>query len=100
VGQLVDFSHLFSHLFLLVRLARSGKFEKGVLPHVNKLNPLNRDVTAHAFQAYVDGKAFSAMAGSQKTQPKVSAGKMKPNDPCSCGSAKKFKKCCGDQSKK
>lgn len=100
--------------------------------HVNKQNPLTRDVTAHAFQAYVDGKAFasvdqgggtgsegsgrgrccsaadcdvlvcvsSAMAGSQKVQPKVAGAKVKPNDPCPCGSAKKAKKCCHDPAKK
>jgi uncharacterized protein YecA (UPF0149 family) len=41
-----------------------------------------------------------AVGGAPKQAPKSSAGKVKPNDPCSCGSAKKFKKCCGDPSKK
>ena len=72
----------------------------GVLPHVNKLNPLSRDVAAHAFQPYVDGKNFSSMGGVAKQAPKVSAGKVKPNDPCPCNSGKKAKKCCHDQSKK
>jgi len=67
---------------------------------VNKLNPLSRDVSAHAFAPYVDGKAFTSMGGAPKQQPKTSAGKVKPNDPCTCQSGKKYKKCCGDPSKK
>lgn len=55
-------------------------FQTGTLPHVNKLNQLNRDPTAHAFAAYVDGKAFEAMAGVNRPQPKVNKTKVKPND--------------------
>lgn len=33
--------------------------------------------------------------GPAATQPPSRADKIKPNDPCPCGSGKKFKKCCG-----
>ena len=77
-----------------------GKFQGGVLPHINKQNPVSKDVSAHAFAPYAEAKSFKSMGGAAKQQPKTAAGKVKPNDPCSCGSAKKFKKCCGDPSKK
>ena len=40
-------------------------------------------------------------AGSQektvKQQPVRNSGKVGPNDPCPCGSGKKYKKCCRDK---
>lgn len=33
--------------------------------------------------------------GSEKKQPKRTGKKVGPNDPCPCGSGKKYKKCCG-----
>ena len=33
--------------------------------------------------------------GSEKKQPKRAGKKVGPNDPCPCGSGKKYKKCCG-----
>ena len=36
-----------------------------------------------------------AVATAQKTQPIVNAGKVGRNDPCPCGSGKKYKNCCG-----
>ena len=40
--------------------------------------------------------------GSEKKQPvRVSkSDKIGPNDPCPCGSGKKYKKCCGDPRKR
>lgn len=67
---------------------------------MNKLNPVSKDVSAHAFKPYVEGKSFKSMDGAAKAQPKSAAGKVKPNDPCSCNSGKKAKKCCFDPSKK
>ncbi|MCL1865780.1 MAG: preprotein translocase subunit SecA [Oscillospiraceae bacterium] len=40
-------------------------------------------------------KAFAENAGAKITIVKKSTEKAKPNDPCPCGSGKKFKKCCG-----
>ncbi len=34
-------------------------------------------------------------AGDTKPKPKRVSGKVGPNDPCPCGSGKKYKKCCG-----
>jgi preprotein translocase subunit SecA len=51
-------------------------------------------VASHAFAPYVDGKAFTAMAGAKKQTTKTGTKKIGPNDPCSCGSGKKYKKCC------
>ena len=34
-------------------------------------------------------------AGDHKPKPKRVTGKVGPNDPCPCGSGKKYKKCCG-----
>ena len=39
----------------------------------------------------------AAVANAQvRKQPKTSKKKIKPNDPCPCGSGKKYKKCCGN----
>jgi hypothetical protein len=65
------------------------------LPHTNKLNPITKDPTAHAFTTYMEGKSFTAMTGAKKAAPIVKKDKVKPNDPCSCNSGKKYKKCCG-----
>ena len=67
-----------------------------MLPHVNKLNPnISRDVSAHSFKAYAEGKSFTRIGGKKNEQPTVRKTKVKPNDPCTCGSALKYKKCCG-----
>ena len=73
------------------------QFLRGSLPHVNKLNPLqSKDVSGHAFAPYADGKSFTRIGGGKKNEPAVKkASKVKPNEPCSCGSGKKYKKCCG-----
>ena len=49
----------------------------------------------HKFELHKD-KAFSSLvkkAGGGGATEKKEA-KTKPNDPCTCGSGKKFKKCC------
>jgi len=47
----------------------------------------------HSFALYKD-KTFKPLVKGASTQ-KTAAAKVKPNDPCPCGSGKKFKKCCG-----
>ena len=36
-----------------------------------------------------------ALATARKTQPIVNVNKVGRNDPCPCGSGKKYKQCCG-----
>ena len=43
---------------------------------------------------FKDGKVVYSGA-SDKPVPVVNASKTGRNDPCTCGSGKKFKKCCG-----
>jgi preprotein translocase subunit SecA len=50
-------------------------------------------VEDHAFETYRDPSAFSAKGTASKA-PIVKAAKIGPNDPCTCGSGKKYKKCC------
>ena len=48
--------------------------------------------------AVVTGEGFAGGAGEKKAKPKntpVRKVKVNPNDPCPCGSGKKYKKCCG-----
>jgi len=68
--------------------------KKGILLHVNKMNNVSRIAKDHAFEPFVDSKAFEAMNKKAGVTVKK-ASKVKPNDKCTCGSGKKFKKCCG-----
>ncbi len=53
---------------------------------------VQEDFNAHAEAA----DAIGANAGERHRAPIRNAGpKVKPNDPCPCGSGKKYKKCCG-----
>jgi hypothetical protein len=70
-------------------------FCKGVVN--NKLNEqkLSSDVNDHAFKMWKD-KSYKGLIKTASSGPtQASSKKCKPNDPCSCGSGKKFKKCCG-----
>ena len=42
----------------------------------------------------------AASDGTVKAEPVRKSKKVGPNDPCPCGSGKKYKKCCGDPAKK
>ena len=50
----------------------------------------------HRFELHKD-KQFSALVkkADGSTEKAEKQPKIKPNDPCPCGSGKKFKKCCG-----
>jgi len=68
------------------------EFGRGIV--TNKLNEqkLSPNVKDHAFKMHKD-KSFKPLVKS--SGPVVAAVKKpKPNDPCSCGSGKKAKKCC------
>lgn len=56
-----------------------------------RVNPLSKRMEDHKFDEFAD-KDFKGMGGGAAPAPKVK--KQKPNDPCSCGSGKKAKKCC------
>ena len=64
------------------------------LLHVNKLNVLPKDVSAHSFHIVAEGSSFTPIGGAPKQQPTVKKqSKIGPNDTCHCGSGKKYKKC-------
>ena len=44
-----------------------------------------------------EAAAVSASDKTVKQQPVRKAKKVGPNDPCPCGSGKKYKKCCRDK---
>jgi SEC-C motif-containing protein len=46
----------------------------------------------------VDGRWYFISGDKVSAPPRKSAPKVGRNDPCTCGSGKKFKKCCGAQS--
>eukprot|EP00615_Pteridomonas_danica_P011257 CAMPEP_0114359174 /NCGR_PEP_ID=MMETSP0101-20121206/22818_1 /TAXON_ID=38822 ORGANISM="Pteridomonas danica, Strain PT" /NCGR_SAMPLE_ID=MMETSP0101 /ASSEMBLY_ACC=CAM_ASM_000211 /LENGTH=159 /DNA_ID=CAMNT_0001502583 /DNA_START=12 /DNA_END=491 /DNA_ORIENTATION=+ len=53
---------------------------------------LSIDPADHSFKVYRD-KSFKSLVKGVKQEPVVK--KTKPNEPCPCGSGKKYKKCCG-----
>lgn len=66
-----------------------GKGTCGNALNQQKLSTVAAD---HSFALHKDKsfKAFVKGAGAAKAEKKT-----KPNDPCPCGSGKKYKKCCG-----
>eukprot|EP00658_Telonema_sp_P-2_P026783 TRINITY_DN20841_c0_g1_i3.p1 TRINITY_DN20841_c0_g1~~TRINITY_DN20841_c0_g1_i3.p1 ORF type:complete len:131 (+),score=42.16 TRINITY_DN20841_c0_g1_i3:100-492(+) len=71
----------------------------GVLPQLasqQRLNPVSAKLEDHEFFCYAENGAFQSMAkqGASGGPTAKQAKKLKPNDPCSCNSGKKFKKCC------
>lgn len=70
-------------------------FGKGVLrDFTHRQNPVSKKLEDHSWEQYVNAKDFKSSvkqgdAGAAKTK------KVKPNEPCTCGSGKKYKKCCG-----
>jgi hypothetical protein len=75
-----------------------ASFKGGVLlqdPATMRINPINKRLADHEFNLFVE-KGFSSMlaGGAKSAQPKKVGKKMKPNEPCSCASGKKYKKCC------
>lgn len=80
-----------------------GYEETGKLRHVNKQNPIGGNQTEHSFRAYVEpgGAGFRCHVSKEvKKTVREKTKKVKPNDPCPCGSGKKYKKCCGAIKKK
>lgn len=67
----------------------------------NALNQqrLSTNAADHAFALHKD-KGFKPLVKGAGANAKSGAAKSKPNDPCPCGSGKKYKKCCGAAPKK
>ena len=70
---------------------KGGKLPKSI--DQQRCNPVSPRVEDHEFFAYAEQGSFSGMKGATGA-PKVKVKKPKPNEPCSCGSGKKYKKCC------
>jgi hypothetical protein len=69
---------------------------KGVLPNGLAKQTLSTNAADHTFYLFKD-KGFKSLAKASGEPEKVCP-KVKPNDPCSCGSGAKFKKCCMNKS--
>lgn len=68
-------------------------FNGGVLrDFTHRMNPVSKKLEDHQWDQYVSSKDFKS---SLKQDSASKAKKVKPNEPCTCGSGKKFKKCCG-----
>ena len=66
---------------------------KGSVANGHAQQELSLDPAAHDFVVHKAG-GFKPMVKTQGATQK-SEKKLKPNDPCHCGSGKKLKKCCG-----
>ncbi len=67
----------------------------GVITNVLAEQKLSTDPKDHAFKPHKD-KNFKGLVKAAAQGPTVAGSKkLKPNEPCSCGSGKKYKKCCG-----
>ncbi len=64
-----------------------ARYAIGEVEHVHRERSLFRRVDKRWY--FIDGKKMSA------TTQRIAAPKPGRNDPCSCGSGKKYKKCCG-----
>lgn len=81
--------------------------QEGYELFTNMVNSINEDVLKYVIRAQVQdnlqreevAKPIAAKSGkediAQKRQPVVKKDKVGRNDPCPCGSGKKYKKCCG-----
>eukprot|EP00873_Tetraselmis_striata_P019177 jgi/Tetstr1/439441/TSEL_027875.t1 len=70
-------------------------FGKGTLrDFTHRQNPVSKKLEDHAWEQHVNHKDFKSSV-KQGDGGGVKAKKVKPNEPCTCGSGKKYKKCCG-----
>jgi SEC-C motif-containing protein len=70
----------------IVEFQAAAFFRKNML----RLHEVSRFVKEDGQWLYVDGDIKNDSLPAEKNAPKVGR-----NDPCPCGSGKKFKKCCG-----
>ena len=74
------------------------EFKNGKLVHANaRRNPISTKLIDHTFFCWAEPGVFKPMVkqqGAASGPTKKKGKKLKPNDPCHCGSGKKLKKCC------
>ena len=61
----------------------------------NAAQPLPFRAGQPSVKPMVDVRKLSTNLGTGPRQPVKAKAKVGPNDPCPCGSGKKYKKCCG-----
>ena len=61
----------------------------------NELTELFADLRASATAGQQPDSIMDAASGPDRPQPYISPGKTGRNEPCPCGSGRKYKKCCG-----
>jgi len=62
-------------------------------PNPNPDQVLSANATDHSFALHKD-KTFKPLVKGKPGEKATAAPKIGANDPCSCGSGKKYKKCC------
>lgn len=67
---------------------------KGTMVNGLAKQTLSANAADHSFSLFKD-KGFKSMAKNSAGGEAEKTVKVKPNDPCPCGSGKKYKKCCG-----
>jgi preprotein translocase subunit SecA len=81
---------------LLLRVEVRKEDESRLGTNLDRAQYRKDDPTAAQAQAAAGNQAAAAQAGSEPLKPiRNVAPKVGRNDPCPCGSGKKYKKCCG-----
>lgn len=73
------------------------KFCNGIPKFILKGNT-SAEVFNKQKESYNDFNVMSRYTDDQAHKPYIAGQKVRPNDPCPCGSGKKYKKCCGQGS--
>lgn len=80
----------------IIFLIGSLPFEQAVDVADEQQMPLYLDVDYDArFMCYQNQRLSARMLVDPKEVAELEVAKARPNDPCPCGSGKKYKKCCG-----
>ena len=71
-------------------------WKKGTVnAHTERVNPVSKKADDHVWSVFVNPKEFkSSVSKGAGGATEAKAKKVKPNEPCDCGSGKKAKKCC------
>ena len=73
----------------------TDSIEQDVVKTMLHLVPREKLESTQVLKNLVTNLNQAAKAGSEKAKPKTNDKKVGRNDPCPCGSGKKYKKCCG-----
>ena len=68
---------------------------KDVVPNGLGRKTISKDPKDHDFRLFKDRGFHPIRRAGAPVQQLRTGSKVKPNDPCPCGSGKKYKKCCG-----